>query len=269
MIIKLEKKHIIRLFASNTFTSIGIILFSFSLVFSLASRSHIDYQALQFWFYDISETKGEITSRHEADVWFDEGEYHVYYYTFHIETYQPQEGFSFSTIRDRPQGPIIVEYITEKPWIHRLKGYKSSIFNEATLIFLILIAAGCVLFIIGFFNARKKLTFIQTAMVATATRLKKPDKVLIGRTRYYCFNYFFTAINGKEVKISFKTVHPDNFSNRLLPVIYSIDDPEHYILVDKLPKRISFIVKEQIATYESFIQSQTPPDLSNTLGSGK
>lgn len=236
------------IFFKNYMTSIGLITFLVSFLFSVGDFAYLDLSALNFSYSKTEQMKGKIIGVASTGVKI--GHNSIIAYDFEINhpdigTYQST---SFSRYAGYKVGDIVdIEYVLKNPEIHRVAGMKNSFVNDLTIILWAFWIIGLTLILLGIRNTREFLKLVENGYVTTATLSKRPTSKVVDHARFFILEFSFLTKEGELVKINKELQNARNIlDDKLELIIYSEKNPQKNYFIDRLPKQLKDYIYTQV-----------------------
>ncbi len=233
---------------------IGWLFFSIGLCFFWGVALNADISFLYFTG-NIITVEGIATDSFETNVSYDETPVYENHYKFTTKEGAEFEDFSYYQGQYIKTGETItIEYPEGKPQYSRIKGMRRQAFGPVALFVVIIPMFGL---LIIFFCIKKYLHVIRLLKNGELTKgkliSKVPTNIKVDEQTVYKLKFSFKDKTGNKFNVSEKT-HQTHFleDDDEESLLYMPDNPEYAILIDSLPKYLSFDEKGNIQSISIF-----------------
>ncbi|MCG8580981.1 MAG: hypothetical protein MI866_13760 [Bacteroidales bacterium] len=227
------------IFLKDYMTIFGLVILLFGQIFSFSEYSHIDIQSIKLSYSETAKAKGKIINDNAIHYTFSDKYLFAYDYEMHHPELLSMYGTSFSEKALNAGDDIMVEYLEDKPNIHRIEGMSNSFLTDTTYIYVTIMLIG---FYFIFSGAKRTLIFlknIKNGYVTTAKLYERPTTRYIDDTRFIVMKFSFETKNGDTIKVKKELSNAQNLLDDAEElIVYDEKDPSKNYFVDRLPQKL-------------------------------
>lgn len=223
----------------------GLLLFG--LILSVSFMESLDIQATFYLRNNLELGDGRIIDVFETNTEINDVSIYGYDYVFNspigdLNWTSYVAGYKYD-IGDK----VKIEFNSEKPYIHRIRGMTNTKGGWVMILFLIPLIASMIWIAYNFFLGRRKIYIIQNGELVESKLIGKESTSLeINDRKVYKLIFEFEAKNGLSYKATSKTHKPEKLEGeKNMMVIYHKENPEQSLILDSLPWSTGIIIKEK------------------------
>ncbi len=247
--IKIEPPYKLKtyIFLKDYMTIFGLVILLFGQIFSFSEYSHIDISSITMVFSKTEKTEGKIVDVYSIYYAFFDKYTNAYDYEIHHPELGSSYGTSFGKSDLKKGDNVIVEYVKDKPTIHRIKGLSNSFITDTTYMYLVILLVGFYFIIVGAKRTRAFLRDVKNGYITKAKLYEKPTTRTIDETTYIVMKFLFTTKTGDTIKTKKELSNATNLlDDEEEYILYDENDPSNNYFVDRLPKKLKDYIYSEI-----------------------